>query len=308
MPKVKELQGQIEKLLDEAEEIERGFRGFVGEIHFERTGRRLAPDVERVAARLVGREEPRAYDDYVWNPSDEEFEKQRALSQRYEVWFNTTSVLITAYMPNRWDSFASAYADVKKSLGPPRYHAEKAGDQFDAERVTTSLYRDLASALDPQVHLLRAVPHVVTVRRHQLKQSIGAELVGSEVDHAEQLLNLEGSVPAAINRAAGIIAAIALEKHLKLVADAYNDNVSRQGHGEDRIRYRGEDGIIEMANKLKEREVIEPKELATFKQLNRTRQNCAHVPGNDTKEPSEHEVRFLIQQTRAYVDNIRVQP
>lgn len=244
----------------------------------------------------------RFYDEWTWNPTTEQCEKKRSIIQRYEIWFNTSGELVAAYLSNRWNDFSLPYKDITNTLDCNNVMAHKIDEDFN-EKHRDRQYENLIVGLDKQINLLLSIPEVLKARAYNIKQSVGTELIGTDLDHAEQLLNMQGTVPSAIYRAAGIISAIALEKHLKLLTDAYNENLP-----EDRkkISYDGNDGIIEMANKLKEKGIIEPREIATFNQLNITRQNCAHTPGGNIKEPTEHEVRFLINQTRFYIREIRI--
>ena len=99
-------------------------------------------------------------------------------------------------------------------------------------------------------------------------------------------------------RAAGVIAGVALEKHFKLVADEHNGQCSA---AEDEIAYSDEDGIIEMAKKLGQMNLIEPTELPVFERLHAICHNCLSAPGGEVETPSIDDVAVLIAKARECV-------
>jgi len=173
-----------------------------------------------------------------------------------------------------------------------------AGKRFDGQ-YRVQQHRRLTQIFDRQVDIVLSVPEVVRTRALRLQKLIGADIISADLDRAERQLDVKGTIRDAIIRAAGVIAAVALEKYLKLVADEYN---SRCASEQEAIDYTDEDGIVEMAGKLRQVNLLEHTELAIFKQLDTTHQNCVHPPGGDINEPTDTEVALLIQKAREYVN------
>ena len=121
------------------------------------------------------------------------------------------------------------------------------------------------------------------------------QVASADLDRAAKLLQAAESGGEAVVRAAGIIAGVALEKHLKLVADEHNGQCSAT---EDEIAYSDEDGIIEMARKLGQMNLIEPTELPVFERLHAICHNCSCAPGGEAEAPARDDVAVLIAKAR----------
>jgi len=293
------LQDRIQVLIDEARDIGEAFWDFVSFAQVSKI-RSLRPKsvLDSALEQFDGEKRPEFYDDWAWSPTRDQHEQQRSIVSRYEIWFNASSTLMYQYLPNRWDDFAAPYPYIKDILECNNTMPHQAGKRFD-QQYRVQQHRRLTESFDRQVDLLLSVPDVVRTRALRLQKLIGVDIISADLDRAERLLDVKGTTRDAITRAAGIIAAVALEKYLKLVADEYN---SRRTSEQETIDYTDEDGIVEMAGKLGQVNLLEHTELALFKQLDTTHQNCAHPPGGDIKEPTDAEVAFLIQKAREYAN------
>jgi hypothetical protein len=293
------LQDRIQFLIDEARDIEEAFWNFVSFAQVSKT-RSLRPKsvLDSALEQFDGEKRPEFYDDWGWTPTREQHEQQRYIISRYEIWFNASSALIYQYLLNRWDDFAAAYPYIKDILECNNTMPHQAGKRFD-EQYRVQQHSRLTDSFDRQVDLLLSVPDVVRTKALRLQKLIGADVINADLDRAERLLEIEGASRGAMIRAAGIIAAVALEKHLKLVADEYNSRCTSE---QEAIDYTDEDGVVEIAGKLGQVNLLEHTELAIFQRLDTTHQNCVHPPGGDVNEPTNAEVAYLIQKARDYVN------
>lgn len=292
------LQDRIQVLIDEARDIGEAFWDFVSFAQVSKI-RSLRPKsvLDSALEQFDGEKRPEFYDDWAWSPTRDQNEQQRSIVSRYEIWFNASSTLMYQYLPNRWDDFAAPYPYIKDILECNNTMPHQAGKRFD-QQYRVQQHRRLTESFDRQVDLLLSVPDVVRTRALRLQKLIGVDIISADLDRAERLLKVEGTTRDAVIRAAGVIAAVALEKYLKLVADEYNN---RRTSEQEAIDYTDEDGILEMAGKLGQVNLLEHTELALFKQLDTTHQNCVQPPGGDIKEPTDADVAYLIQKAREYV-------
>ena len=293
------LQDRIQVLIDEARDIGEAFWDFVSSARVSKV-RSLRPKsaLDSVLEEVDGEKRPEFYDDWGWAPTHEQHEQQRSIISRYEIWFNASSALIYQYLPHRWDDFAAPYPYIKDILECNNTMPHAAGKRFDGQ-YRVQQHRRLTQIFDHQVDIVLSVPEVVRTRALRLQKLIGADIISADLDRAERQLDVKGTIRDAIIRAAGVIAAVALEKYLKLVADEYN---SRCASEQEAIEYTDEDGIVEMAGKLRQVNLLEHTELAIFKQLDTTHQNCVHPPGGDINEPTDTDIALLIQKAREYVN------
>jgi|GEM_PF-2844931 len=292
------LQDRVQSLVDEAREIDAAFHEFVSFVQVSKV-RSLRPKSALDAAleEVDGEKRPDFYDDWGWTPTHEQRQQQRSIISRYEVWFNATSALVYQYLAYRWDDFAIPYPYLKSILECETTMPHAAGKRFDQEHRVQQ-HRRFTQSFDRQVDMLLAVPEVVKTRALHLRKLVGNAMARADLDRAGKLLEGAGSGSDAMVRAAGIIAGVALEKYLKLVADEYNSRCTAADEG---IDYTEEDGIVEMARKLGQINLLEPTELAVFERLHSICHSCSCAPGGEVEAPSSEDVAFLIAKARECV-------
>ena len=292
------LQDRVQSLLDEAREIDEAFHDFVSYVQVSRV-RSLRPKsaLDSALEEVDGEKRPDFYDDWGWTPTREQREQQRAIISRYEVWFNSVSTLVYQYLPTRWDDFAIPYPYVKSIMECETTMPHPAGKRFDDD-FRTQQHRRFSQSFDRQADILLAVPEVVRTKALHLRRLVVNQTVSADLDCAEKLLQAAASGGEAMVRAAGVIAGVALEKHLKLVADEHNGQCSA---AEDEIAYGDEDGIMEMARKLGQMNLLEPTELPVFERLHAICHNCSCAPGGGVEAPTGEDVAVLIAKARECV-------
>ncbi|MDY6917961.1 MAG: hypothetical protein SVP26_08485 [Chloroflexota bacterium] len=297
MSEITLLEDQIYSLVDEAREIDRAFVEFVSLVNVAKVrSLRRKTVLDSALEELDGEKRPDYYDDWGWTPNREQEELKRSILRRYEAWYNAGSVLVQQHLPDRSDDFTARYAYVRDVLACGNTLPHPAGKRFD-EGFRTEQHRRLVESFDRQVALLHSVPDVVRAKALSLRRLVASGIINSELDRAESLVGGKGRVSAGSLKAACIIASVALERQLKLVADEYN---SRRGAERDAIEYADGDGILELAGKLGAVGLLESTELETFKRLSATRDVCVQAHGSRGVRKSE--VVYLVERAREFVN------
>lgn len=150
-------------------------------------------------------------EDLEWGLLEGENKAQRnAILKGYEQWYTSVLQLIKMYLPEKTKEFAKAYGGDGKVEGVVDY-------LFLEGKVNTNikdLYIEcLRDKFEHQLRLLSCVPGVVEIQELSLRRVISADYAKSELEEAEKLFGM------GFYRAAGTIAGVALERHLKTLCD-----------------------------------------------------------------------------------------
>ncbi len=136
---------------------------------------------------------------------------QREVILKYQQWFSTSLKLVNEYIPEMEIEFNSCYAGQDNEhhrvldylrLGTSHYILTK-------EKVIAWFLR----YFETQLSILVSIPSVVEVKEMGLRKLITADVARTEIEQAELLLDN------GFERAAGSIAGVALELHLKTLCD-----------------------------------------------------------------------------------------
>ena len=160
------------------------------------------------------------------------------------------------------------------------------------------LVRDIEALLDE----LRSVLPELTIMTADIREQIRTQLTGDELDHAEQLLSVQGQHEEAILRAAGVIAGVVLERHLSDLVDKTNPTVPA---GVQYTRNPKADGMQRYMDWLIGQRVIQPTERKPIEHLIFIRNCCGHPPSVNLRVPTREEVTRLIADTRQYVATLK---
>ena len=292
------LESRVQYLMDEARDVDAAFWEFITFVEVSKVRPlRQKTALDTALEQADGEKRPEFYDDWGWTPTREQREQQRAIISRYEVWFNASAALVYRYLPNRWDDFAVVYPYVKSILACESVMPHAAGKRFD-EEYRTQQHRRFSQSFDHQVDILLSVPAVVRTKGLHLRMLVGKDLVKGSLDRAEKLLEAAAEGSDVLVRAAGVVASVALESHLKLMADDYNNRCTSE---DDYIFYQDESGIADIARKLRDNGLLEPSELATFERLGAICHKCSAPAGGGTEAPARADVAFLIEKARECV-------
>src|SRR3989442_263379 len=176
----------------------------------------LAINIEASGIRLL-QESPR-YADYEngknhWGELPDQLKPvQRDAIRKYQRWYTSAHQLIKEYIPEKEEEFVSCYEDKHTSLGVIDMLQLRDAWWIEVYRPITKLFLDY---FEVQRSILLSVPDVAEIKELNLRKIITADVARTEIEEAEVLLMNKH------DRAAGAIAGIALELHLKTLCNLH---------------------------------------------------------------------------------------
>lgn len=205
-------------------------------------------------------------------PSDELEDIQRESLQKYEMWYNSATPLVSDYLPNRLVDFEQRYEDFKERLQLDK----------DARSDTQKVLNAQNADFDSQRSILQSIPSKVRVEQLKVRRQISEDVSRSELDRARGLFN-EGEI-----RASGVVAGVALERYLLMKCE----------NAASEIDYSYGDGVSTLAQKLYEADEIDSTSEKHLQHLADIRADCAHA---NEEDPDEEDVRRLLEDVDDYV-------
>ena len=197
----------------------------------------------------------------------------------YQHWYSEAKVLVRQLLPDRLSDFARYYEKPKsrKNITFESYTIE---DCLDGLRV--------GSEFDPRVAPDAAIPRfrqqlsiVKSIKERfkstlfDIRQLAQADLFDSELDSAQELAKNK------FNRAAGVVAGVVLERHLKEVCANHGLTLRKKAPQ-----------ISELNDKLKSANVIDIPQWRSIQHLGDLRNLCAH---DKQPEPTRDQADELIR-------------
>lgn len=195
----------------------------------------------------------------------------------YNHWYSEALVVVKQLLPDRFSDFVKFYERPKtrKSFDVETYRIEDACQALSSTRYGGDVVVDMSAAiplLQQQIAILESIEKRFESSLFDIKQLVQADLFDSELDVARELLKNKFS------RAAGAVAGVVLEGHLKQVCD--NHNLAKKS------------GTIAVLNDaLKAASVIELSQSRHIQFLGDIRNKCGHKNPTD---PTVEEVGELI--------------
>lgn len=199
-------------------------------------------------------------------------EKQRELLEKYERWYAKSEELVSQHFPRRLDQFEKYRSKFKKIIKLERT-ANRDSDEY--VNMATNHFQE-------QQNVVKSIPGKIASKQLRLRRQITSEVATEELQQARELLD-DG-----LSRASGVIAGVALERHLMTMCE----------QSEQEINYSHNDGISKLSNTLYESGEIDTTTKNRLESLGGMRNDCAHA---NRKEANEHKVRSLIEDTEDYV-------
>jgi len=195
----------------------------------------------------------------------------RKAAAMYERWYGIALELLNRTFPARVPRFERIY---------------------QRKRTWTLLYEgrdrdDFQQSLAMQRGIIESLPEVLDVRALDVTALVTADLLEDELAEARVLLD-HGFV-----RAAGAVAGVALEGHLKLL----------HKQATPPLQWAPGDGIGRLANRLRSEGVIDKNDIKWALRLGGIRDKCDH---RQEEDPSVEEVEDLIRDTQRFTQMIRV--
>lgn len=258
MAQLSELIHSVKELEKEAEEIEK------------KVSTLLVPAFEYSYVNELGTE-------MIWleKPFREE---QRKYIQLYQIWYSKAEALIKEYLYDRKDEFTREYDEILCLL-----QLRKNWDKVDVH----SIIKAFTDRFDTQKNLLSSLPKVFEIQNLKLRKTISADLVESELEEAELLLEHD------FLRAAGAVAGVALERYLKTLCEISTPLVEYNNN---------KDTINPLAFKLRNAGHLSETERKKIEYLGDIRNKCNH---SKEEEPTKEEVKELIRKTKGFQAQIK---
>lgn len=192
--------------------------------------------------------------------------QQPKLRREYQIQYSQAHLLVKTHLPEREEEFSGLYYNPDSAWG--KSHSG----------ISTYLKlpreRELFEAdLEQQRGILLAIPEIIELCSLEVAALVTADLVEGELKEADILLE-HGFV-----RAAGAVAGVALEAHLKLLH-------KQSGH-----TYTDKDSIVPLATRLRLNGIITLGDEKKCIAMADARNNCDH---KNKRVPTEDEVEELI--------------
>lgn len=201
----------------------------------------------------------------------------------YEAWYSESLALVTQLLPDRLQDFRGHF-EVPKSRKEVTFATYRIQDALKGLRVTRPLYDEVIvdekaaiAHFRQQAAILKAAQKRFDSSLFEIRQLVQADLFDSEIDAARELLKSK------FLRAAGAIAGVVLEKHLRQVCDDHGQKVLKK-----------HPTLSDLNELLKANSVIDVPQWRFISMLADIRNLCDH---NKQKEPTEQQVTDLIDGT-----------
>lgn len=212
-----------------------------------------------------------------------------ALRREYQQWFSQAQLLVSKYSPSTADELKNLYytppsksdssADVYVYYGIRSYLRTTADWGKEAE-----FRKRFEADIEQQRGILLAIPQVMDILALDVAALVTADLVRGEL-HESRLLLEHG-----FTRAAGAVAGVALEAHLKLL------------HDQSGLTYNDTDSINPLASRLRQANVISLGDEKKCIAMADTRNKCDH---KNKQDPTAAEVSELIDDVDRFVKRVQ---
>lgn len=211
----------------------------------------------------------------------------------YQGWYTESHALIQQLLPNRINEFESLYyRDTKrKIINNETYSIQDwflglrtdIKDPFSAiKKLDTSTV--LFMKFQAQLQILEAVGKRFESSLFDIKHLVQADVFDNELDVAEELAKK------GFTRAAGAVAGVVLEGHLKTVYDNHGIKISKKNPT-----------ISDFNDALKNADVLEFSDWRRIQLLGDIRNKCDH---KKKVEPKKEEIEELIEGVKKIMKNI----
>ena len=205
---------------------------------------------------------------YCWSEVPENFKATRRDALRnFQIWYSSAYQLVKEYVPEQENDFKRNYNEVLDFIQLNNSILDTTNNQLIIDKFE--------NVFEIQSGILLSIPFVAEIKEFSLRKILTADFMEMEIDQAELLFK------SGFERAAGAIAGIALEKHLKTLCDI------------NKVPYKYKDTIEPLAQALHSAGKIDSTELKKIIYLGGIRNDCAHP--NDV---SKDKIKALIEQVK----------
>jgi len=201
----------------------------------------------------------------------------------YEAWYSEALMFLRQILPDRVADFREHF-EVPRNRKDITYASYRIQDALKGLQVTRSLYdevvvdhRAAVPHFKQQIAIIKAAQKRFESSLFEIRQLVQADLFDGEIDSARELLRHK------FFRAAGAIAGVVLEKHLRQVCEDHKIKVIKKNPG-----------INDLNQLLKDNQAIDLPQWRHITLLGDIRNICDH---DKQKEPTMEQVTDLIDGT-----------
>lgn len=207
----------------------------------------------------------------------------------YEAWYSESLALLRQILPDRVQNFISMYEKPKgrKEITYGNYVIQDFLQGLVRRRYDETIYLDTSAAFpqfEQQLAIVKAAEKRFSSSLFEIRQLVQADLLDSEIEAARELHKHK------FLRAAGAVAGVVLEKHLRQVCDDHKIKIVKK-----------HPGIGDLNELLKKEGVIEVPQWRHITLLADLRNLCDH---NKQKEPSPEQITDLIDGTEKILKTV----
>ena len=196
-------------------------------------------------------------------------------SDAYQPWYSEAKTLVKQLLPERLDDFVRYYERPRTARKDISYFNYTIEDALNGLRISRSLGPTAARrSVQQQVNIVGSIKSRFESSLFDIRQLTQADVFDSELETAKEL------VKNGFLRAAGIVAGVVLERHLKEVCTRRNVTVRKR-----------RPQLSDLNDRLKDTGVIDTAQWRFNQHLGDLRNLCAH---DDASEPSRDQVNDLV--------------
>lgn len=210
------------------------------------------------------------------SPEGHTKEVQRELRAEYEMWCTKAVTLVEQYLPQRKEKFRKNRKKIERGIELERPKAFNGPD---------GALDDFLRFFDVQRNMVKSIPARLEAEQLSVRRQISKRIERDGIQQARELLEND------FIRASGVVASVALERHLLTMCE----------NSEDVSSYEPNHGISRLAQTLYQADEIDKTTWNDLKALASIRETCAHP-----EEPNEPAVQRLINESEEQIRQLRI--
>jgi len=196
----------------------------------------------------------------------------------YHEWYSGALALVEGNMPSRTNEVIALHEGIKGAKDAPTPMIRL----LESNNMTFEMQVTLASRISHMQSVVDSIPAYMNARLYDVELAVAQAYVRDELSEAKVLLKSQ------FVRAAGGIAGVLLERHLKLLCDRHHPP----------IKYTKSAGISKLNDLLKNGGVYDVAQWRKIQWMGDIRNGCDHAR---TTEPRKEDVRDLISVVSKFV-------
>jgi|WetSurMetagenome_2_1015567.scaffolds.fasta_scaffold00641_3 hypothetical protein len=212
---------------------------------------------------------------YYWDITKRDESLQRIALREYQRWYAVAHQLIKDFIPEKEDEFVHNYNKTNPE-GILRFIQLEC---YTRNGNKQKIINEFNISFELQRSILLSIPYVAEIKELNLRNIIASDFIDSELDKADYLYR------SGFARCGGVLAGVALERHLKALCDM------------KKVEYKHNDTIEPLSQALYDAGKIDPTELKNFQHLGGIRNDCAH-PKDVSEEDLKGRAKEIIEKVK----------